>query len=273
MGRKVVIWGQAKSAGSSGLLLKLRLWWWKTFQYLFLYTDDEVKWLKAQGFHNHYISAMNNGLNQRKIESTSNRWPQSLLAKWRLDNGLFTKPFMLSCARLTKKNQFDLVIKALYLLKANGVLNRWVVIGEGDQKRYLKALSRELGVDGQILWCGAIYSENALAPFFLSAEFFIHPGAIGLSLQHAMGYGLPVLTHDRSEFHMPEFAAFQEGVTGLTFKHGSHYDLAVQINQLNEMVPERVRMGENCKKIVQTTHNTDVMTARFIAMVDKIAQA
>ena len=39
---------------------------------------------------------------------------------------------------------------------------------------------------------GSIYDEIELAPWFLTADAFVYPENIGLSILHAFGYGLPV---------------------------------------------------------------------------------
>jgi glycosyltransferase involved in cell wall biosynthesis len=222
LGKKVVIWGQAKTAGPSGYQQKLRLWWWKRFKHIFVYTDVEVEWLRHEGFKSHRLYAMNNGLNQKEINRAIAHWTHARLKHWRTTKALPQRMTLLSCARLTPKNQFGIVIHALSFLKAQGQLITWVVIGDGDQKRLLETLATKAGIQNQIIWCGEIYDEKELAPWFLTADILVHPGAIGLSLQHAMGYGLPVLTHHRSELHMPEFAVFKDGITGMTFEHGSY---------------------------------------------------
>jgi len=60
-------------------------------------------------------------------------------------------------------------------------------------------------------------NESDLAPWFLSSELFIHPGAIGLSLLHSFGYGLTVITHDNKMLHNPEYAIFEPELTGRNF--------------------------------------------------------
>ena len=88
---------------------------------------------------------------------------------------------------------------------------------EEAEEENLKQKAKQLGVDNNIIWLGAIYEQESLAPWFLYSKALIHPGAIGLSLLHSMGYGLPVLTHSNLDMHMPEIAAFKEGMNGLFF--------------------------------------------------------
>ena len=62
----------------------------------------------------------------------------------------------------------------------------------------LQSIAEELDVEQYVRWLGSIYDEAQLAPWFLTADAFVYPGAIGLSVLHAMGYGLPVVTQFRS---------------------------------------------------------------------------
>ena len=62
-----------------------------------------------------------------------------------------------------------------------------------------------------IRWLGALYEQEVMAPWFLSAKVFVYPGYIGLSIMHAMGYGLPVITHDNMDNQSPEVAALRNG--------------------------------------------------------------
>src|SRR2546426_11919401 len=44
LGRPVVLWGQAHTAGAGAHTERLRLRWWRWFDNLFVYTDGEVDW-------------------------------------------------------------------------------------------------------------------------------------------------------------------------------------------------------------------------------------
>jgi glycosyltransferase involved in cell wall biosynthesis len=125
------------------------------------------------------------------------------------------------------------------------------------------------GVADRIIWLGPVYSEDELAPWFLSADLFLHPAAIGLSLLHAMGYGLPVVTQDDASGHMPEFAAFRNGETGLLYASGDMSDFCNKVRTLIADHHERCRMGSNAEHIARTLYNKDVMVDRFNLMITK----
>ena len=88
---------------------------------------------------------------------------------------------------------------------------------EGEEKSNFIKLSKELEISKKILFLGAIYEEKELAPWFMTADCFVYPGAIGLSLLHSFSYGLPVITNDRITTHGPEIAALDDNANGKLF--------------------------------------------------------
>ena len=100
------------------------------------------------------------------------------------------------------------------------------MIGEGGERPKLQKLALDLGIADHIRWLGALYDQNLMAPWFLSAQTFVYPGYIGLSIIHAMGYGLPVITHGNMTNQSPEIAALRDGHNGVLFEENSSEDLS-----------------------------------------------
>ena len=67
---------------------------------------------------------------------------------------------------------------------------------------------------------GEVYSESELCPLIAAADLCVSPGAVGLTVMHALVYGTPVITHDDLDNQKPEFEAIQPGVTGALFRRG-----------------------------------------------------
>ena len=112
---------------------------------------------------------------------------------------------------------------------------------------------------------GAVYDEAALAPWFRAAEVFVYPGSIGLSIHHAFGYGLPVVTHGDARQQMPEFAALKPGVNGEVFPRGDAGALATVLRGLCESPARRAALAQAARETVATGWNIDDMVSRFTA--------
>jgi glycosyltransferase involved in cell wall biosynthesis len=264
LGKKIVIWGQAHTAGANPVTERIRLAWWRLFSHFLVYTDAEADHLRDRGFARKQLVGMNNGLDQEQIEDVCRGWTESRLLKWQKKQQLDDKTVLLSCARLIEKNRFDIMLEALPALAERYPDLVWCIVGTGVQHDALSARAGELGVSDRIVWVGELYEEDALAPWFLSSEMLVHPGAIGLTLMHAFGYGLPVITHDNMAFHMPEIAAFEDGVNGAVFRENDTGSLAAVVTELLEDKPGRNAMRAAALKTVREDYNTRVMVERFL---------
>jgi len=265
LGRPVVIWGQAHTAGAHGWSETLRLTWWRLFNFLLLYGDSEIDALRARGFKARMIG-INNGLDQRAIDAEQSHWTPDRLMQWRVEQGIERSILLLSCARLEAKNRFELMLKALPNIRAQFPDVLWVVIGDGAEREILQQSARELGVDAHIRWLGAEHAEERLCPWFLSSVVFVHPAAIGLSLLHAFGYGLPVVTHSNADGQMPEFHTMPPRNRAYCYREGDSTDLANRIIDLIGDDTTRQRLSDDARDVAQL-NNVDVMAARFMEMV------
>lgn len=270
VGKKVVIWGQYHTASSSEKMKKLRLGWWSLFNYIFLYTDKEAIQYKERYPGTLYVTGMNNGVNQNEITAVVSVFSENKLTNWIIENDLEGKVILLSCARLDKKNQFDMVVECLpeIIEKYPNIL--WCVIGDGDEGESLRTKASKMGVSQYIKWLGPVYEQEKLAPWFLSARCLIHPGSIGLSLMHAMGYGLPVITHDNENHQMPEIAALVNGKNGVLFKEKDKSSLIEKISLLIEDDEFAKNLSSHAKQTVTENYNTKMMADKFVEMVNKI---
>jgi Glycosyl transferases group 1. len=132
----------AHSYRGNKLTENIRLLWSRIFQNIFVYTDKEVEYLKEKGFRNHYILGMNNGLDQKNIDSIVSKWTEEKTTKWMELNDYQNKKIIISCARLETKNNFRLVIEALPKIVQKIPNLLWFLIGGGDEEENLKKLSQ-----------------------------------------------------------------------------------------------------------------------------------
>ena len=270
MGQKVVIQGQAHSHTSRGWSEKLRIGWWRRFGYHFVYTDADAERLKQLGFDS-VVIGMNNGLDQTAIDEARSAWGRSRLAAWQERQGLAGRPVMLSCARLVTKNRFHEVLDAMPTLLARHPGLVWCLIGDGPDRRRLEEMAAGRGLSDHVRFVGALHEEAELAPWFCSARFLIHPGAIGLTLLHAFGYGVPVLTHDSVAHHGPEACVLEPERNGLVYSRGDQRALIAGCLALLDDPAGAAAMGRCARATVRKQYNTAVMAERFHEMAHHAA--
>ena len=110
---------------------------------------------------------------------------------------------------------------------------------------------------------GPIYEEQQLAAYFLSSSVFCYPENIGLSILHAMGYGLPVVTSDKVEAQNPEIEALVDGYNGRFYPHG---DVAKLADTLVELLTDShlcASLGANALRTVAERFSLENMVSGF----------
>jgi glycosyltransferase involved in cell wall biosynthesis len=104
-------------------------------------------------------------------------------------------PVILAVGRLATEKGFDVLIRAFARVRAQR-LAKLMILGEGDQRPYLEALSRELRVEEDV--CLAGYEENPYA-YMARAQIFVlasHYEGFGLVLVEALALKLPIISTD-----------------------------------------------------------------------------
>lgn len=135
-------------------------------------------------------------------------------------------PTLLYVSRFDANNRVDLLVEAFGRMAKIDSKMRLVIIGKGNpESESLRSLIQKLGLEKVVIVLGAVYDEAELAPWFCSADLFVYPANIGLSLNHAMAYGLPVITSDALEKQNPEINYLIPGKNGLLYRDGNVCDL------------------------------------------------
>ncbi len=258
LGKKTIVWGHVHTAGASKITEAVRLFWWKRFSSIFVYTECEKKKMLACRYKGRVIS-LNNGLDYEAISKAKIR---NVIHYYdRYQSGGFV-----SCCRLLKKNKLDLFLDTFSKLVEKNKNLKWTIIGDGEEGENLRKKITDKKLTDNIVMLGAIYDEDAIAKVFLKAKYFIHPGAVGLSILHALSYNIPVITHDNSDEHMPEFCVLEDGVNCLLYGqlHGPYEVVEKALN-----MPRRLyyQMSRKCSYIPKNKYNTEVMANRFIESV------
>lgn len=266
--KSVVLWTMVHSYRNAKLGHFLRVLWYRFFRKLLVYTEKEVTYLKSLGFKSNVV-AINNAIDTTEIFRLKSVFLPEQLADWQRLKGLEDQIVILSCARLEPKNKFDMVIFALAKIVEAFPSVLWCVIGEGAEHEYLLQLAKEAGVEKNVRFLGAIYTESELAPWFMSARFLVHPGAIGLTLLHAYAYGVPVVTHNDERTHGPEFAAFVGDESGCLFIKESQDDLTRAMLALlgGEVTAQEV--GDRACQRVVAEYDMRGMVRRFLSLASR----
>ncbi|WP_236254435.1 glycosyltransferase family 4 protein [Mucisphaera calidilacus] len=241
-GVRTILWGHGYSKSETGWRARVRSFLGRRADGLMFYSRSVAEGYAERGFRRDRLFAAPNALDQGPIQSARSSWLSRAddLASFRRERGLGEGPVALFVSRFAPENREALLIRATPAIAERFPGFRAVLIGKGDGADELRALAAELGVADRVIMPGAVYGEEALSPWFLSSDVFVYPANVGLSLIHAMGYGLPVVVGDDVASHNPEIVALDPGVNGLMFRHGDAGDLAATLVGL---FSDRERLG------------------------------
>lgn len=258
-GIRTIWWGHYWSSTSKHHRFLLRILLMNLANAILFYTDQEVaEYRRSYGKKNRRpVKALNNGINVDPIRLL--REPYDAAQR---DNAL------LFIGRLTEKAELSLVLNALSDPRLQHVcLN---VIGDGPERATLQNLAQELEVERQVVWHGGTTDEPTIARIANSCKLFVYPGAVGLSLLHAMAYGLPVVVHDDRWTHMPEIAAFYRAKCGTTFTLGKSESLTNAILRALESSSAENLWSAAAVHVSENEFSTEHMADRFFDLLQHL---
>lgn len=166
--------------------------------------------------------------------------------------------------RLTKQKRVDILIKATEKLIKEKVAIKCVIIGGGEHKMELENLAKNLGLDTIIEFKGALYDKDVEA-YFRSSDIFVLPGKVGLSIVHALSYGLPIITTSLP-IHSPEAAILKQDINAFYFNGESSRELAKTLLNFNNRIKKNnINLKNNClNSIKENGYIPKAMKEEFI---------
>jgi len=219
-----ILWGHGYAKDEKSRRRGARKWLTRFASALLFYEPTTRDAYVQDGWDSAKAFVALNGLDNAPMDEARRCWLErpDQLAKFRREHRIDGGPVILFVSRLHPNNRVDLLVRATAALAPEMPGLKTVIIGNGPaEKARLEALARETGITDKVIFQDGIYDELKLAPWFLSASVFCYPAHVGLSLIHALWYGLPVVTSDNLAAQNPEVVALENGVNGLLYEHGS----------------------------------------------------
>jgi len=232
-GIRTIAWGHGYGKNENRVRRSVRMALARLADGVLLYDQRTARALSCE-LPDKRIFVAPNVLCQERIQSARSEWMRSGdVAGFSKSKALGSKT-ILFCSRLEPHKRVDLLLRA-FAIVADRLDSDLVLIGGGTDAGNLRSLARTLGIEKRVRFLGPLYDEKELAPWFSAAKLMVMPTQLGLSIYHAFGYGLPVITSEDPFEHGPEFTALMPGVNGEVFRGGDTAQLAsVLVNLLND---------------------------------------
>ncbi|HJT96245.1 MAG TPA: glycosyltransferase family 4 protein [Mycobacterium sp.] len=182
-----------------------------------LYSEAVAEDIRTRSAKPDSVFVAPNAIDQEQVRVASDRWrDSSKLDDFRVKVGLAGTNLFVALSRLRPEKKLSDLIRAVASLRSEGRAVHLAVIGDGIEMASLEELAVSLGIADCVQFLGGLYDEEELAPWCLSAVACVVPASIGLSLLHAFGYALPVIT--TSDEQTPEIEALRNGENGILVK-------------------------------------------------------
>lgn len=256
---RVVWWGHGWSAGSRGSRSNIRQQIMKLADAILLYTDSEKEEYEKNSYVDKPIFALNNGIN---LEEVDRYFKQDWIKFGTIDN------VAVYCGRLSEKSNILLLLEAVRKSKQ---IKKLIVVGDGELFEQAVSFISDNNLTGRIEMLGAVYDPRRLAEIFSRASLFVFPGAIGLSLIHAMAYGLPIILHANRYNHGPENVA-ANNENSIFFIEQNSESLSASIDEyflLDSNI--KLKLAKNARKVVEKNFNTKYMAENLLKMLSDLS--
>jgi phosphatidylinositol alpha-1,6-mannosyltransferase len=178
---------------------------------------------------------------------------------------------ILSVGRLMRRKGFDSVIRALPMLREQGIDAHYAVIGIGEDHEYLEGLAAELGLTDRVHLLGHVSYED-LPRWYCASDLFAMPNrdiggdteGFGLVYLEAAAAGRPVVAGTAGGTG----SAVVDGVTGLRVDGEQVDAIAQALARLLCNAEEAAQMGRDARARVldNYTHQRRVDQLRQLAL-------
>ncbi len=119
----------------------------------------------------------------------------------------------------------------------------------------------EFGLSERVVFHGQVYQQDLLAEIFSKAYAYVSPGHVGLGVLHSFAYGVPVLTHDKSEIHAPEFENLKHRHNAIIY--GSDKELEDAMIEICNSPSLTTTLGRNAYNLYSKERTLEIMLDGF----------
>lgn len=267
-----VLWGHGYSKDETNWRRKLRNGVAILGDALLLYSKQVSDQMRQRNIREEKLFTAQNCMDLSNAIQLKEKWikqPEKLQEFQRKHKIYPGQPCILFVSRVTPDNGVDQLLHSAARLRNRHPDLVVFIIGKisASIDEQLKTLIQDLGIEKNVRWIGPVYDENELAPWFLSSTLFCYPKNIGLSLHHAMAYGLPIVTSDDPAVQNPEFEVIRHQVNALTYRESKTHSMDHAIERLISDKSLREEIGTEAARLARETLTIENMVD---GMVDAI---
>ena len=232
-----------------------------SFDRLILYSGNELKYISAK--HRHKVSIANNTINFEDFPHIEQS--QEDIKK---EFGIPFEKVVLSVGRMGESNQRKKIQHLIDIFRDNEMEGAGlVIVGSGVTPEMQQSKNRN-----RTIYLGQVHDPANLqiSKIFTMADVFSIPGHVGLGLNQAFYFGLPVVTEEGGQ--PPEIHYLTDGRNGYIVPSNDVKELKKKIVYLLENDEVRKRLGENARKDIMEHASADKMFQGFRDCLESLSR-
>lgn len=269
----VFLWGHGLLKLESGPKWWLRKSFYKLAHGLLLYGDKAKDLLIKKRFDGCKLQVIYNSLDSEVQQSFLNEITKSDLDTFRSRIGVSDGDgVVVFSGRFQINKKLGFLLDGVGMLRERGRIVHIALIGDGPERLALVSQAVRLGIVSQVHFLGESYDERFIATVFMASDLSVIPSGAGLSVMHALGYGLPVLLHDWPDEHFPEWEAVREGETGFFYRYGDIKDMADKMEGALFRNSRKEMMKEDCLATIRDRYNAAAHAGAIISAVRQVVE-
>ncbi len=267
-GIPVLLWTHGLQGEEAGVKWRVRSWLFRLSRGLLLYGDHAKRLLIAKGFAEDRLHVIYNSLDDRQQVAVSERITPADCETFRRSLGIMESERLICfTGRLQPVKRLPWLLHAIHLVVQQGRSVHLALVGDGSERPMLTSLAVELGLTRFVHFLGATYDESRLGLVLSASDLAVVPSGAGLSVMHALGYGTPVLLHDKVEEHFPEWEAVKEGETGWFYRYDDLSDCAEKVIDALFPISCKPAMAAACRSVIRSRYNTSTHADLFVKSI------
>jgi len=253
---KIIYWGHGLNLSKPDSKLRRLLFgiFHRLADAIILYSRNEIQFIADK--YRDKIHIANNTLNFRDFPAV-----HKSIEQIKAEYNIRFQRVVLFVGRVTKEKRLDDLLDGACFLQDDICV---VIVGgglsAGQEKRFKEA--------SNVYYLGEIYDINRISEIFKMADVFSIPGKMGLGVNQAMFWGLPVVTEDVK--HSPEISYVVNEVNGFIVQKHNSRQLAEKINYLLANSEVYREFSKSARSSITQNANIDVMCRGFIEAIQSV---
>ena len=219
--------------------------------------------LRAGGVKPERIHVLHSGIDPARVPAVSDG--EAFRRQYGIPTGA---PVLGTVANLFPRKGYDVMCRALSMLRRNRPDIHYLIVGAGDPgyERMLHELVRSLGLERQVHFAGF---QDPVYPALAAMDVYVHPAIMegfGIALLEAMAMVKPVVATTTGG--IPDIVVHEE--TGLLVEPGNSEALTSAISVLLEDAGRRAAMGRAGRSRVERLFTVNAMVSKLVACYEGV---